>query len=76
MDAALVIAVIAGLAVGGLIAWLYASRESAAAKQTVESLRLQLDAVSGSATTRGANATSPRGSWRRCRPTRAISTSG
>ena len=45
MDAALVIAVIAGLLVGALIAWLYASRESAAAKQTVETLRLQLDAV-------------------------------
>ncbi|MBA3527069.1 MAG: DNA recombination protein RmuC [Pseudomonadota bacterium] len=45
MDAALVIAVLAGLAVGGLVAWLYASRESAAAKQTVDTLRLQLDGV-------------------------------
>lgn len=45
MDAVLVIAVIAGLVIGGLIAWLYASRESAAAKQTVDTLRLQLDAV-------------------------------
>ncbi len=45
MDAALVIAVLAGLIVGGLIAWLYASRESAAARQTVDTLRLQLDGV-------------------------------
>jgi DNA recombination protein RmuC len=45
MDAMLVIAALVGLAVGGLIAWLYASRESAAAKQTVDTLRLQLDGV-------------------------------
>jgi DNA recombination protein RmuC len=45
MDAALLIAATVAFAVGGLIAWLYASRESAAAKQTVETLRLQLDAV-------------------------------
>lgn len=45
MDAVFVIAVLAGLVVGGLIAWLYASRESAAAKQTVDTLRLQLDGV-------------------------------
>ena len=45
MDIVLVTAVIAALAVGALVAWLYASRESAAARQTVESLRLQLDGV-------------------------------
>lgn len=46
MDAALLaLAVIGALLVGGLIAWLYASREAAAARHTVESLRLQLDAV-------------------------------
>lgn len=45
MDAVFVIAVLAGLVVGGLVAWLYASRESAAAKQTVDTLRLQLDGV-------------------------------
>jgi DNA recombination protein RmuC len=38
-------AVIAGLALGALIGWLYAGRDSAAAKQTVESLRMQLDSV-------------------------------
>ena len=38
------IAVIA-LAIGGLIGWLWASREAAGAKQTVENLRLQLDEV-------------------------------
>ena len=45
MDATTVIALIAGLVIGGVIAWLYASRESAAAKQTVDTLRLQLDGV-------------------------------
>jgi DNA recombination protein RmuC len=34
-----------GLLVGGVIGWLYASRESAGARQTVENLRLQLDEV-------------------------------
>jgi DNA recombination protein RmuC len=34
-----------GLVVGAAIAWLYASREAAAAKQTVDSLRLQLDSL-------------------------------
>lgn len=41
----LLIALIAGAAVGAVIAWLYASREGAGAKQTVETLRMQLDAV-------------------------------
>ena len=46
MDAVLIVAsAIAGLAIGALIAWLYASRDSAAARQTVEALRLQLDGV-------------------------------
>ncbi len=46
MDWGIVIASLAvGLAVGSLIAWLYVSRESASAKQTVETLRLQLDEV-------------------------------
>ena len=46
MDAALFVAAAgAGLVLGALIAWLYASREAAAAKQTVETLRLQLDGV-------------------------------
>ena len=33
------------LALGAVIGWLFASREGAAAKQTVESLRFQLDEV-------------------------------
>jgi DNA recombination protein RmuC len=37
--------ILLGLLIGGVIGWLYASRESAGAKQTVESLRLQLDEV-------------------------------
>ena len=46
MDAALfVAAALAGMALGAVIAWLYASREAAAAKQTVDTLRLQLDGV-------------------------------
>lgn len=46
MDAALfVAAALAGLVLGALIAWLYASRESAGAKQAVDALRLQLDGV-------------------------------
>ena len=46
MDWALTIAVlVVGIAVGALIGWLYAGRDSAAARQTVESLRLQLDEV-------------------------------
>lgn len=34
-----------GVAIGALTAWLWASRESAGARQTVENLRLQLDEV-------------------------------
>ncbi|HYI42553.1 MAG TPA: DNA recombination protein RmuC [Sphingomicrobium sp.] len=45
MDAAVIISVIVGVAIGAIIAWLYASRESTAAKQTVDTLRLQLDGV-------------------------------
>jgi DNA recombination protein RmuC len=37
--------ILLGLLVGGVIGWLWASRESAGAKQTVENLRLQLDEV-------------------------------
>ena len=37
--------IVLGLLVGGVIGWLYASRDSAGAKQTVQSLRLQLDEV-------------------------------
>ena len=46
MDSALFVAVAAAaMVLGGLIAWLYSSREAAGAKQTVETLRLQLDGV-------------------------------
>lgn len=41
----IVAAALAGLALGALVGWLYVSRDSAAAKQTVETLRLQLDGV-------------------------------
>lgn len=34
-----------GVALGALLGWLYAGRDSAAARQTVENLRLQLDEV-------------------------------
>jgi len=37
--------ILLGLLVGGVIGWLYASRESAGARQTVDNLRLQLDEV-------------------------------
>ena len=37
--------ILSGLLVGGVIGWLWASRESAGAKQTIENLRLQLDEV-------------------------------
>ena len=37
--------ILLGLAIGAVIGWLWASRESAGAKQTVENLRLQLDEV-------------------------------
>ncbi len=45
MDWGVIAAVVAALAVGALIGWLYAGRESAAAKQTAQTLRLQLDEV-------------------------------
>ena len=45
MDLAIVAAVLVALAVGGAIAWLLASRESAGAKHTVDTLRMQLDGV-------------------------------
>ena len=37
--------ILLGLLVGGVIGWLWASREAAGAKQTVDALRLQLDEV-------------------------------
>ena len=45
MDGVVIIVAILALAVGGLIGWLLGGREGAAAKQTVENLRMQLDAV-------------------------------
>ncbi|HEX8841150.1 MAG TPA: DNA recombination protein RmuC [Sphingomicrobium sp.] len=45
MNSAVLVAGVLALVVGMVIGWLYASRESAGAKQTVENLRLQLDGV-------------------------------
>ena len=45
MDATVIAIVLVALIVGGVIGWLWASREAAGAKQTVETLRLQLDEV-------------------------------
>ena len=47
MDATLtiILALIIGVALGALIGWLYAGRDAAAARQTVDNLRLQLDEV-------------------------------
>ena len=45
MDASLIIVAIIALALGALIGWLFAGRETAGAKQTIESLRMQLDGV-------------------------------
>ncbi|HVL78882.1 MAG TPA: DNA recombination protein RmuC [Sphingomicrobium sp.] len=45
MDAAVIAFILAALMLGALIGWLFASRESAGARQTVESLRLQLNEV-------------------------------
>jgi len=45
MDAAVIAFILVALALGALIGWLFASRESAGARQTVETLRLQLDSV-------------------------------
>jgi DNA recombination protein RmuC len=47
MDLGLILAVVAALAVGALIGWLVAARNSAGAAQTVENLRMQLDSVTG-----------------------------
>ena len=45
MDAAVIAFVLVALIVGAALGWLWAGRESAGAKQTVENLRLQLDEV-------------------------------
>ena len=45
MDATVIAFVVIGLGVGTLIGWLLGSRDGVGAKQTVESLRLQLDEV-------------------------------
>src|SRR5690349_18024686 len=45
MDATVIAFVVIALGVGALVGWLLGSREGVGAKQTVESLRLQLDEV-------------------------------
>jgi DNA recombination protein RmuC len=45
MDAAVTAFVVIALIIGAVIGWLWASREAAVARQTVDSLRLQLDEV-------------------------------
>src|SRR6266498_1214018 len=45
MDAAVLGFTFVALAIGGLIGWLIGSRATAASKQVIESLRLQLDEV-------------------------------
>ena len=45
MDAVVIVFILVALAIGALIGWLLGSREGVGAKQTVESLRLQLDEV-------------------------------
>src|SRR3954453_914007 len=45
MDATAIVLVLVALIIGAELGWLWASRESAGAKQTVENLRLQLDEV-------------------------------
>jgi DNA recombination protein RmuC len=45
MEVSLILAVIVALAVGALIGWLVAGRNSAGAAQTVENLRMQLNGV-------------------------------
>ena len=45
MDSTLIMIGVVALALGGLIGWLLAGRDAAGARQTVQSLRLQLDEV-------------------------------
>jgi DNA recombination protein RmuC len=45
MDATVIAFVVVALLIGAALGWLWASRESAGAKQTVQALRLQLDEV-------------------------------
>ena len=45
MDATVIIIGVIALALGALLGWLWAGREAAGARQTVENLRLQLDEV-------------------------------
>ena len=45
MSGTVIAFVVVALAIGALVGWLFGSRAGAGAKQTVESLRLQLDAV-------------------------------
>ncbi|MCF2513991.1 DNA recombination protein RmuC [Sphingomonas sp. G124] len=45
MDVNLVFVAIAGLALGALVGWLFGSRSGAAAREVIDSLRLQLDGV-------------------------------
>lgn len=45
MDSSLIIVALIALALGGLIGWLLGNREAAGARQTVESLRSQLNGV-------------------------------
>ncbi|HET9336514.1 MAG TPA: DNA recombination protein RmuC [Sphingomicrobium sp.] len=45
MDTSLIIVAIVALAIGALIGWLFAGRETAGARQTVENLRMQLDGI-------------------------------
>ena len=47
MDLGLILAAAAALAIGALIGWLAAARNSAGAAQTVDNLRMQLNAVTG-----------------------------
>ena len=45
MSGTVIAFVVLALAIGALVGWLLGSRQAAAARQTVENLRLQLDAV-------------------------------
>ena len=45
MSGTVIAFVVVALAIGALVGWLFGSRAGAGAKHTVESLRLQLDAV-------------------------------